>query len=255
MESVIIFKRMNINFKHQLLFSIITIAFFSCGKDSSCFKSTGNIVQEQRAVSSDIEMIRVEDNIDVVITQSNEPSLIIEGGENLLPYINTDISGAEISFSSDNKCSMFRDYSIPITAYLSLPNLTHINYTGQGVITATNTLNLSSLSIESSGGTGSMDLQLDVNDFSLKQHSGYADFTFTGSAKSSYVYTLGNGWFYLSNFVAKNTHVSQNGSGDIIVNSTNTLLVELTSVGNIDYYGNPTVTISRHTGSGELRKK
>ncbi|PCI99600.1 MAG: hypothetical protein COB15_03825 [Flavobacteriales bacterium] len=247
---------MSFNFKYQLwFFSIIAITFFSCGKDSACFKGTGKIVEEQRVISSDVTMIRTQNNIDIVITQSNEASLTIEGGENLLPYINTDVSGTEITISSDNKCSMFRDYSIPITAYLSLPNITKINYTGQGNITSTNTLNLTSLDIESSGGTGSINLNLNVNDFSVGQHSGPADFTFTGSVKNARVYTLGSGWFYLQDFISEKLEVNHSGIGDVILNVTDRLDIGLQSHGNINYYGNPTVIIYTHTGSGQIIKK
>lgn len=243
---------MKFRYIYQLFFIIITIGFSSCGKDSSCFKGTGNIIQEQRTISSDVTMIRTSDNIDIVITQGNEASLIIEGGENLLPYINTDISGSEITISSDNKCSMFRDYSVPITVYLSIPNLTHINYTGQGIITSTNTLNLSTLVLDCWGGTGSLNLILDAENVSLNQHSGYADFTLSGTANSSYVYTLGNGWFYLKDFVVNNTHINHIGTGDMIINVTVGLKVELKSIGNLLYYGNPNIDISDHSGSGKI---
>ena len=247
---------MSFNFKYQLwFFSIIAITFFSCGKDSACFKGTGKIVEEQRVISSDVTMIRTQNNIDIVITQSNEASLTIEGGENLLPYINTDVSGTEITISSDNKCSMLRDFSIPITAYLSLPNITKINYTGQGDITSTNTLNLTSLDIESRGGTGSINLNVNVEDFFLRQHSGPADFTFTGSVNNSYVYTLGSGWFYLNNFLTNNLHVSHNGTGDVVVNANKELIIELRYIGNVEYYGNPNLNVTEHTGTGEIIKK
>ena len=233
----------------------VLIILLSCGKDSACFKGTGNITMEQRVITSEVTSIKTEDNIDIVITQSNEASLIVEGGANLLPYINTEISGNQLLISSDNKCSMFRDYSIPITLYLSIPNLTKIDYTGQGNISSTNRLNLPVLDIESSGGTGSFNLHLDVDELSLRQHSGPADFTFIGEVNKSYIYTLGNGWFSLKDLVTNQVHVSHNGSGDIIVNAKNDLRIELRSTGNISYYGDPKVNLTVHSGSGQLIKK
>jgi len=150
---------------------------------------------------------------------------------------------------------MFRDYNIPITVYLTIPNLTRIDYTGQGNITSTSTLNFTDLKIESRAGTGSINLDLNVNNLSIKQHSGPADFTFTGNANKSYIYTLGNGWFYLSNLVTNSVHVSHNGSGDVIVNAVNELKVELRYKGNVIYYGNPSLDVTLHTGEGEIIKK
>jgi len=242
--------------KYQLAFiTVLTVLLFSCGKDSACFKGTGDIVKEQRVISESVTNIITEDNIDIVITQSNDASLTVEAGANLLPYINTDVSGTVLSISSDNRCGMFRDNTIPITVYLLIPNLTKIDYTGQGVITNTGVLMLESLDIESFGGTGSINLNLNVERFTVGQHSGPADFTFTGTAKDVRVYTLGNGWFYMNDFITKKTHVNHSGIGDVIVNTVDELSVELRSRGNVIYYGSPTVSVSPHIGSGKVRKK
>lgn len=241
--------------KYRLLFTVFSMVLFSCGKESSCFKSTGKVITEQRNISNDVITIKTEDNIDIVITQSTEASLIVEGGENILPYVNTEVSGTELTISSDNKCSLFRDYSIPITVYLSIPNITKIDYTGQGIITNVNTLNFPDFRFETSKGTGSVELNLNSNNIAVLQHTGPSDVTLTGVANTLYAYSGETGWQYLNNLKVNNVHVNNSGVGDIIVRANNSLLIELTSIGNIDYYGNPVVTISKHTGSGKLRKK
>ena len=241
--------------KYWFLVCVILTLTCSCGKDSTCFKGTGKTTKEQRVISADITHIDTQDNIDIIFTQSNTPNLTVEGGVNLLPFINTDISGNSLTISSDNKCSMFRDNSIPITVYLSLPNINRIDYAGKGDVISTNTLNVSSLDIESRGGTGSFNLSVNVDNLSIRQHSGPADFTFTGSANNSYVYTLGNGWFYLNYLITNTAHVNNSGTGDVAIFAINSLLIELTSIGNINYSGDPVVTISNHSGSGKLIKK
>jgi hypothetical protein len=236
---------------------LIAVAIFSyaCGKESSCFKGTGNIKKEQRTITNEITVIELDDKIDLVLTQSNQASLFVEGGENLLPYINTNLSGNTLSISSDNKCSLFRDYGIPVTVYLSLPNLTKIDYTGQGNISTTNTFNISKFDFETSKGTGSINLSLNATDIAIRQHTGPSDITLAGTAKNVYLFAGENGWFFCQNLIAENVHANNGSSGDITVNATNSLLVELTSIGNIDYYGNPIVTVSIHSGKGKIRKK
>lgn len=247
---------MTLKIKYQLLFFFaMTIILFSCGKESSCFKGTGKIITDQRAITDAVVTIKSEDNIDIVITQSTDASLIVEAGENLLPYLNTTISGTELSISSDNKCSMFRDYDIPITVHLSLPNITKLSYTGQGIVSCTNTLNFPDFKIETEKGTGSINLQLNSNNVSIVQHTGPVDITLSGTTNTLYTYLGGNGWIFLNNLVANDVHTSNAGTGDLIVRATNTLLIELSSIGNIDYYGDPIVTISNNSGSGVLRKK
>jgi hypothetical protein len=244
------------NTKYQILICItISIVILSCGKDSSCFKNTGKIIIEQRAISADVNEIIMENNINLVITQSNTVGLTLEGGENLLPYVNTEISGSELKISSDNRCNFLRDYDIPITVYLSIPNIIKINYTGQGSVSCTNTLNFPNFEFETNQGTGSINLNVIANKIAIYQHSGPSDVTIRGSANSLYLYGGGNGWLFFNNLEADDVHTNNAGAGDIIVKANNTLLVELTSIGNIDYYGNPDVNVSVYTGSGKLRKR
>jgi hypothetical protein len=247
---------MNIFQKYQIYFTfIILMVVTSCGKDSSCFKGTGDIAQEQRVVSKDVSSIITEDNIDIVITQSSEPSMAVEGGENLLPYINTDVSGTVLSISSDNKCGMFRDNTTPITVYLSIPNLINIDYTGQGNISSTNTLNFPLFNIESRSGTGSINLDVNIEELAIKEHSGPADFTFTGNVNRLYVYTLGQGWFYLDGLVSNSAHINHSGLGDIFVNVKNELSVEMRSIGSVYYLGSPAVEVSPNIGTGSVSPK
>lgn len=235
-----------------IILALITLSLYSCGKDSSCFKGTGTILKEQRSITQEITVINTQDNIDIVLTQSANASLTIEGGANLLPYIETVVSGNELRISSTNKCGIFRDYDIPITASISLPNLTHINYTGQGTITNTGVLSLPFLLVESFGGTGDINLNVAVTELSIKQHGGPSDFTFTGSANESYVYTIGNGWFYLNNLISNQSYVSHSGTGDVFVNVTDELRVDLKYTGNVFYTGNANLNITEKSGSGEV---
>ncbi|MDG1476376.1 MAG: DUF2807 domain-containing protein [Vicingaceae bacterium] len=247
---------MNVKRKYQFFFIVVLIAMTcSCGKESSCFKGTGDIIKEQRVVPKDITSIVTEDNINIIITQSNEVSLMLEGGANLLPYINTDVSASVLSISSDNKCGMFRDNTIPITVYLSIPNLTEIDYTGQGNIASTNTLNFPVFDFDSFGGTGTISLALKTNDLSIKQHSGPAEFKLTGEVDKLYVYTLGQGWFYLDQLEVSESHINHSGIGDVFVNVKNKLSVEMRSRGSVYYLGSPSVEVSPNVGSGFVTSK
>lgn len=243
--------------KHIIAGSIVLamMILFSCGKESSCFKGSGTNITEQRAVNNEITEIIIEDNIDLVLTQGAESSLMIEGGENLLPYINTDISGNSLKLTSDNKCGFFRDYNKPLTAYLTLPNLTNLNINGQSNISSNGELTYSSLELDLRKATGTITLNIDANDVAVRQHTGPADVYLTGSTNTLYAYSGGGGWLHLDQLKSNYTHVNHDGGGDISVIADSTLLVELTSIGNINYYGNPVVTISVNSGSGKLIKK
>ena len=245
--------------KLKQLYPFITLVFcmsvFSCGKNSACFKGTGKIIEEQRTISNEVTSIKTENNIDIVLTQASEASLTLEGGSNLLPYINTEISGSQLTISSDNRCGMFRDYSIPITAYLSLPNLTDIEYTGQGDISSTHELVLPNFRLETSTGTGSINLELKSDEISVIQNTGPADINITGSTNYLYTYLGEMGSQNYKGLAAKSVHTSSAGTGVIVVNPIENLLVEIIASGNVEYYGSPVIIVSKNSGSGKLIKK
>jgi hypothetical protein len=227
----------------------------SCGKESSCFKGSGTTITEARNITNDVTKVIMEDNVDLIIIQDSIASLELEGGENLMPFINTGVSGNSLKISSDNSCGFFRNYDRPLTAYLRIPNLTHIEYTGQGNISSSGKLNFTNFEFDTRKGTGSVNLNLSSNFIAVRQHTGPSDITITGNTNNAYYYAGGNGWMYFEHLEANTVHVNNDGSGDISLQSSNSLLVELRSLGNIIYYGNPDVTISVKEGKGELIKK
>lgn len=240
---------------YSVMLAFMVVFIFSCGKESSCFKGSGTTITEQRAIDNTITEIVIEDNIDVIISQGAESKLAIEGGENLLPYINTDISGSLLKITSDNKCGFFRDYNKPLTAYIILPDLKKITINGQSDMASDGILDVSTLDVDMRKATGTVQLNLNADAVAIRQHTGPADVYLSGTTKKLYAYSGGNGWLYLNGMQVKNAHVNHGGTGDIFVKADSTLLVELTSIGNINYYGNPLVTVSVNSGKGDLRKK
>jgi hypothetical protein len=236
----------------RYFFSFVFLITLSCGKDSACFKGTGKITKEERVVSAEFSSIITANGINIEITQGTPTSLILEGGANLLPYINTEFSDGKLSISSDNKCRLFRDYSIPITVYLTVDNLSKIEYSGQGIITSSTMLCFPDFIFETYNGTGSVQLNLKSNNIGIIQHTGATDITLSGSTNSLYAYLFGTGRQNHEALSADVVHVKNTGTGDVAVTANRTLLIELSSSGNISYYGNPLLTIGDESGSGKL---
>jgi len=238
-----------------VLFIVLTSAITSCDKESACLKSNGNNVSESRQVTGAFEKIYLNHNINLVITQDSVVSLTVIGPENLLPKIITNVEESTLKIFSENKCSFLRSYDYQITVNLSVPDLKKIDYLGFGNITSNGALNFPSFTFDSFEGTGKINLMMNSDELSFRQHNGPADFTIAGTSKSTYVYTLGNGWFFLQNLQSDDVHVNHAGTGDVFVTANNSLLAELYAIGNIYYFGNPIVSISQYEGSGEIKKK
>lgn len=246
---------MQIVLKFRILLFAIIVVLNACVKESACIKPTGKQAVETRVISNEITHITLKDKLNLVLRQDSIASLTIEGGENLLKYVRARQKGTELELKNDNKCNFLRSYKEEITVYLSLPNIKYINYTGFGNITNIGELKLNEFTFETRNGTGSINLTVDAQKISVLQHTGPADFTLNGKSKFSYLFSGGSGWLTCKNLISENTHVNHDGTGNVILTATNSLLIELTSIGNIEYYGNPSVTISQHTGRGKLIKK
>ncbi|MCW8898525.1 MAG: DUF2807 domain-containing protein [Flavobacteriales bacterium] len=247
---------MQLVLKYRIFFfAIIMIVLNACKKESACIKSTGKQVVETRIIGNDITHIILKDKLNLVLRQDSIVSLTIEGGENLLKYVRARQKGTELELKNDNKCNFLRSYKEEITVYLTLPNIKYINYTGFGNVSSLGELKLNEFTFETRNGTGSINLTVDAEKISILQHTGPADFTLNGKANFTYLFSGGSGWLTCKNLISKNAHVNHDGTGNVILTATNSLLIELTSIGNIEYYGNPSVTISQHAGRGKLIKK
>lgn len=241
-------------YKIFILLVVVCLAL-SCDKENKCLKTSGNNITEERLVNQPFEAIELNNKINLIITQDSITSLKVEAGSNLISMITTDVINNQLIIKSDNKCSFLRSYKKPINVYLSTPNLKKISYKGNGDITSSNTLSFPNLYIESGGGTGSVNLSLISEQLDIRQHSGPADFNLVGFAKELNVYSLGAGWFFLDKLDAQFVHVSSNGTGDITVNASNTLRIELRYIGNVNYYGSPVLNVTEYSGSGLIVKK
>jgi hypothetical protein len=242
--------------KIYILVLVVSVTLFSsCGKESSCLKNTGKNTLEMRSLTSLISKIKIEDNINLILTQGNQAELKVEAGENLLPFINTGVNGETLEISNRNKCNFLRNYDKPINIYLTVSNLTEISYQGKGEVSSVGSLNFPKLTIETKTGTGKIDLNLISDEIRLISHSGATEFIVAGTSNKLFVFSGASTWCYLSSLTANDVHVNNAGVGDIMVNANNTLLIELSSLGNIIYTGTPAITISVNTGSGQLIKR
>lgn len=236
---------------------IIGILFLlACGEKSPCFKSTGKIITEERLIESSIRNIYLEDEIELVLTQSDNPYLSVEAGENLLPYIETIIEGDKITIRNNNTCNFLRSYKNKIQVNLSTKSLRYISYSGTENISATNTIVVDTLEIETIG-VGDIIMDVDIDDMlNVFQHEGPSDFYLSGESTNSYLYSRGKGWFYLQDLTSQSAFINHNGTGDFNLKVIDDLFIDLYSIGNVGYYGSPTnVSIGVKEGSGLILAK
>ncbi len=236
-----------------ILNTLYLILFFSsCKKEHmlDMFKSTGKIVTETRDLApfNDIEI--GNNKINVIITQSTIYQVKVEAGEHLIKSVTTEVRDGKLYIENENKCNFMRSYKKEINVYIQVPNLINIYHDGTGKVTATSTLISDTLDIvtKSAG-----DVALDVNAYLLRTHlHSCADVTVTGNCHDHLCYATGNGFCNAGSLATSYTWIFAKTTGDIHVQVGSLFIVDIESIGDVYYSGNPPTVQKALNGKGRL---
>ena len=240
--------------KTILIFAAILIFGYGCKKSdpSDCFKSTGKVMEESRDVGF-FNKIVLYDNVNLHLTQGNTNQLTVKAGKNLMKKIVTETNGdSTLKIANLNSCNFIRSYKIPVDVYLTFTNLWDIEYHSVGTVDNTDTLRLDSLQINVREGGG--DIRLCVNAFKLSTnlHNGTATMECSGKTGLLFVYSGEFGLIDNRNLSAHMVYLRTKSSNDVYIRATHTLMATIMNIGNVYYYGNPSVLQKDGAGSGAL---
>jgi len=228
--------------------------FVSCEKEHlcDCFKSTGKNDKIKKNLS-EFNEIEVNDMFNVYITQDTTNTIIIEGGKNLIPYIDTEISNNRLVIQNKNKCNWVRSYKKELNIYIHAKTPDFIYLKGESNIYSTNTINADSINIDVRAGASKVDLDINSRASSIVVHAGTGDFTLRGNTKNNFIYSNGNSYIFTDNLECNYSFLSNTSTGDCYVNVSGELYVGKISHGNVYYKGNPSkVTVKEYLSTGKV---
>ncbi|MBN8693330.1 MAG: DUF2807 domain-containing protein [Bacteroidetes bacterium] len=240
------------------IFALTVVLVNSCKKENAgdCFKSSGKAQISDRALSA-FYKIRVEDRIDVFITQSPVYSVKVEAGKNLLSNIKTEVKDSTLYISNINKCNFIRHPKNSIVkVFVTLPYLKRLRNGGVGVVTFENQFTQDSMyvSIANSG-----DIHLDINLKYLHTSThGNGDIYAKGFVDYGNHYTNGTNYLRFQDLIIKNRiDLNSYTIGHCYINApTNPtgglMKLEIWEAGNIYYKGEPDSLNLTRKGRGEL---
>ncbi len=238
--------------------TLITILIFasSCKKEHmcDCFIRTGDITTQSRDLA-DFETIVAKDIFNVYISDDTTNSITIEGGENLIKNIFTEIENETLLIENQNTCNWTRSYKKDLYIYISATNLKNISIEGPINLYSTNTLKFDTLRIDINTGISSLDIDVDNSHTSLRIHSGTGDYKLSGKTNYSYLYSCGNSYINAQNLITNFTHIVHRSTGSSNVNVKEKFLIENIEHGTVYYTGNPDEkTIQNISKNGSLIK-
>lgn len=199
--------------KWCLLFCI-SLTLFGCGKEE--IVGTEKMAAQVRKLAS-FSSVNVSGFYTVNITIGSPQSVTLQTNSNLLPYIESDVSGNKLTINA-KKGYLLRPSGTP-TLDIVVPTLASIELNGNNQV--------------SLKGVAKGDLELIF--------SGSNQFVGQGSLDTLKMTVDGESNIDASKLVANEVVIVSNGSSKIMVYPKEELNVKISGVGTVNYFGNPKV--------------
>ncbi|MFB6453677.1 head GIN domain-containing protein [Chitinophaga sp. Hz27] len=241
--------------KKVLLFCLIALPVMAMAfVNSSCetfherVKGSGVSKSEDRNVSG-FSGISTSGIYDVVLTQGNAESVKLEADDNLLPYIETVVSGKTLQIKSKNGVSI--EPKSKITVYVTIKDLKAVSASGASKVTSTGTINGSNLGVELSGAT-LCKLDVAMSKVEIKA-SGAARVDLAGTAAAVNVGASGAAIIRADKLSSDNVNVEASGGSNVVVNADKALNAGASGGSSIRYSGAGKANVSTSGGASVSR--
>ena len=243
----------------RLLKILAVIVLLSCDNESGsdCFKTSGQIIQQEVSITS-FEKILVNRDVELVVKEGSEFQVIIETGENLMNDVETVVVDNELRITDNNSCNYVREYGIT-KVYITAPDLTSIRSSTQYDISSDGVLNFPDLSLvsEDFNSPGSFtvgDFRMQINSDKLQIVSNnISSFYISGQVEDLFVgFYSGAGIFHGEDLISQKVRIYHRGSNNMYVNPQESLTGELRGTGDLISFNNPPVIGVEQFYTGKL---
>ncbi len=201
--------------------------------------------------TSGIKAIEVHDKVDVTLIQDSLFFAEIIYGENLIEYMDLEVVDETLHVRDNNRCPWTRPRNSNPTVILHTGALQGIYSRTSGDIQATGFMT-DSLNVESWDASGAIELDLVCRKLNAVHHSGISEFKLSGIAEVTYMYASSSSDFEAEQLQCRSLTIHNEGSGDMIVRSSEFLFYQIYDVGNITVFGDPAITRWADEGDGQL---
>ncbi len=231
------------------IFILLVIICVSCNSEDAadCFQTNGS--RETRTFEvPGFSKIRIEDNVNLRLSQGDINLVQVEAGGNLFTDISVEVIGNTLVVRSDNNCELVRDYD-PIIAMVTVPDLKEIRNASTGEVRGEGVLNFTELELRSdtSAGpddpkkSGDFNLHLDCENL-LVAANGFSRFFIRGRATEAEIrFTDEVPLFEGANFEVGDLKVFQRSANIMRVNPVHSLRGSIRGTGDIIAVNRPDI--------------
>jgi hypothetical protein len=233
-----------------LLTGLITL---SCSAQwGKTIKGNGNNVTIERS-TGDYDGIAVSGWFDVDLVSGNEGEITLQGEENLLEYIITEVKDGKLVIKTEKGVNLkSSSWKSEIRITVPVQSINSVSMSGSGDIVGKTKIKSDKFSTAMSG-SGDITLDIDSSTISASM-SGSGDITLSGTTKDFDATVSGSGDIEAYNLEAENVSATVSGSADIQVTAKKSIKARVSGSGDISYRGNPEKVDTKTSGSGDISK-
>lgn len=254
-QSKKIIKKQSIKIKKmfkKITFSVfILLASFSTNAqwwgNGEKIKGNGKVVTVTRT-TSDYDGIGVGGSFDVILVKGKEGKITIEGEENIIPYIETEVNGNNLEIKVKKNTNIRTTRKLTVT--VPYTDIDKVSLGGSGNIYNEGILKTSDLKV-SLGGSGNITLAIDSNEVK-SSIGGSGNIKLNGSTNEFTCSIAGSGSIKAYDLTTEVLNATIAGSGSISTTVKTKIKAKVVGSGSIYYKGKPEYIDSKTVGSGDI---
>lgn len=240
---------MKTSIKKQTVLFLVTLLFVTTSHAQwKKIKGNGNKTKITRT-TSEYDGIKCAGSFDFILIYGEEGKISIEGEENLLEYIITEVKDNNLIIKTQKGIDLKTSFNKGIKITIPFKDISEMSLAGSGDLWNIDRINSENFEVSLSG---SGDVILDINTNYLKASiAGSGDLTLKGNTTNLDAKVARSGDLHGFDLKSNNTDISLAGSGEAKVNSKDNLKARVAGSGDIVYRGNPK-TDTKVAGSGSI---
>lgn len=215
--------------------------------NSKKIKGNGNVVTVTRT-TSDYDGIGVGGSFDVILVKGKEGKITIEGEENIIPYIETEVKGNTLKIKYRKNTNIRTTRKLTIT--VPYEDIDLVSLGGSGNITCKGTLKVNDLKT-SLGGSGNITLKVDADEVTANI-GGSGNIKLEGFSNQFTCSIAGSGSIKAYGLETDDLSATIAGSGSIRTTVKTKIKAKVVGSGSIYYKGNPKYIDTKSVGSGDV---
>src|SRR5690606_41825773 len=208
----------------------------------------GNIVTQERNVTEDFTEVRGSAGLDVYLTQGDENKIVVEADENLQQYIEANIEDGRLHITSSENIGRSKAKKV----YVTFKNINTVEASSGADVTGNSVIKSENISLKSSSGA-QLNVEIFAKNLTAKTSSG-SNLVISGKASSLKADASSGSELNAKELLVINCNAEASSGAEVTVNVKDNLETNVSSGGEVNYYGNPVSVNSNKSHSGNVNK-